>query len=124
MSSQIRTYEDLIAWQCAMALAKTVYRITESMPAAETFGLRLQMRRAAVSVPSNIAEGYARGSLKDYIKFLRIARGSLAELPTQHRLGIEIGSHGLDPTARELIAETDRVLQGLITSLCRKQSPQ
>lgn len=124
MGSQIRTFEDLIAWQRAMSLAKVIYRLTEGMPPAEMFGLRLQMRRAAVSVPSNIAEGYARGSLKDYIKFLRIARGSLAELSTQHRLGVEIGSVNADPAVRDLISETDRVLQGLIRSLGRRQTPR
>lgn len=121
MSSPIRTHEDLIAWQRAMTLAKAIYSLTDPMPASEVFGLRQQIRRAAVSVPSNIAEGYARGSLKDYIKFLRIARGSLGELSTQHRLGVETGLMPANQNVRDLVAETDRVLQGLINSLNRKQ---
>ena len=95
----IRTHRDLIAWQLGMRLAKNTYEITQSMPKTEQFGLTSQMRRAAVSIPSNIAEGYARQSRVDYIKFLKIARGSLAELSTQYELSIDLklldlGEHG------------------------------
>jgi four helix bundle protein len=100
-----------------MRLAKNTYEITRSMPKTEQFGLTSQMRRAAVSIPSNIAEGYARQSRVDYIKFLKIARGSLAELSTQYELSIELKL--LDPiqATTNLMDETDRVLQGLIRSL-------
>ena len=116
----IRTYRDLIAWQLGMKLAKLIYRITRQMPKAEQFGLTNQMRRAAVSVPSNIAEGYARQSTADYLKYLRISRGSLAELSTQYELSIGLEMLKHDPKVADLLAEEDRVLQGLIRSLERK----
>lgn len=118
----IRTFRDLIAWQRAMDLAREVYVMTKAMPAEERFGLTLQMRRAAVSVPSNIAEGYARQSTADYIKFLRIARGSLAELHTQYELAHTTGMLTLADTLVSLLAEVDRILQGLIRSLVNKSS--
>src|SRR4051794_40878139 len=88
--AKIRTFRDLIVWQKAMDLARTVYLATKAMPAAEQFGLTNQMRRASYSIPSNIAEGYARQSRPDYLKFLRIARGSLAELSTQVELAVTL----------------------------------
>ena len=114
---EIRTFRDLIAWQKAMALTKAVYRATSAMPESERFGLTNQMRRAAVSVPSNIAEGHGRQSTKDYVRCLRIARGSLAELATQMELASELSFVRFDSPTMELLAETDRVLQGLIRSL-------
>ncbi len=117
---EIRTFRDLIAWQKAMELARTVYRITGQMPTNEKFGLTSQMRRAAVSIPSNIAEGYARQSTADYLKYLRIARASLAELMTQVELAVSLKMLAEDPNTNDLLNETDRVLQGLIRSLQRK----
>jgi four helix bundle protein len=76
-------YKDLIAWQKAMRLVTCVYSVTDSFPRRELFGLTSQLRRAAVSVPSNIAEGQARFSHKEFVHFLRNARGSLAEVETQ-----------------------------------------
>ena len=114
---EIKTFKDLIAWQKAMALAKIIYEVTRTMPDAERFGLTMQMRRSAVSVPSNIAEGYARQSRTDYVRFLKVARGSLAELETQLILCEHMALlHALKPV-NDLLAETDRVLQGLIRSL-------
>jgi four helix bundle protein len=113
----IRTFKDLIAWQKAMALARQVYRATTSMPESERFGLTSQMRRASVSVPSNIAEGYARQSRTDYLRFLRMARGSLAELETQLILAEDLGYIQVPSELRDIRSEADRVLQGLIRSL-------
>lgn len=117
---EIKTFRDLIAWQKAMQLAREVYKGTSLMPDTERFGLTGQMRRAAVSVPSNIAEGYGRESLTDYIRFLKTARGSLMELETQLLLAQDLGflriTHGLS----ESLTETSRVLQGLIGSLKEK----
>jgi four helix bundle protein len=79
---QIKSFRDLIVWQQAMALVKLIYLLTKSLPKEETYGLTSQMRRAAVSVPANIAEGSGRGSRRDYQQFLRIAQGSLRELET------------------------------------------
>lgn len=115
--SAIRTFRDLIAWQLGMRLAKAIYQTTRRMPREEMFGLTSQMRRAATSVPSNIAEGYGRGSTKDYLKHLRVARGSLAELSTQYELTIELEMLTSSDPVWDLLEETDRVLQGLIRSI-------
>jgi four helix bundle protein len=114
---QIKTFRDLIAWQRAMALAREVYGLTAKMPDTEKFGLTAQMRRAAVSVPSNIAEGHGRQSLPEYLRYLRIARGSLMELQTQMILAQELNFVQVPTALDALQAETDRVLQGLIRSL-------
>jgi S23 ribosomal protein. len=79
----IRSFKDLIVWQRSMDLGVTIYRITQKLPASEQFGLTSQLRRAAVSIPSNIAEGYGRRSTGNYRQFLSISRGSLMEIETQ-----------------------------------------
>lgn len=79
----VKTYKDLIVWQRAMELVVEIYALTEQFPREEIYGLTSQMRRAAVSIPSNIAEGRSRGTKKDYRQFLIIAYGSGAELETQ-----------------------------------------
>ena len=117
--AQIRTFRDLIAWQRGMDLTVAVYKATERMPESERFGLTGQMRRAAVSIPSNIAEGYARQSTGDYLKHLRIARGSFAELDTQTELSVRLSFLNLAPELTDLFAEQDRILQGLIRSVER-----
>ena len=86
----IRSYKDLIVYQKAYALCIDVYAGTKEYPRNEEFGLVSQVRRAAVSIPSNIAEGYRRKNKKDYIHFLRIALGSLAEVETQVSLSIDM----------------------------------
>lgn len=78
-----KNYKDLIAWQKGMELVATIYDATEMFPAHEQFGLMSQLRRAAVSIPSNIAEGKEHYSNRDFVRFLRHARGSLAEIETQ-----------------------------------------
>jgi len=117
----IKTYRDLIAWQLGMRLAQKVYEETRRMPGSEQFGLTNQMRRGAVSIPSNIAEGYCRQSTLDYLKFLRIARGSLAEVSTQRELAVNLKMLTMNPKFQDLLSETDRVLQGLIRSLQKKE---
>ncbi len=117
--SEIKTFKDLVAWQKARMLVKEIYRVTAQMPEMERFGLTNQMRRAAVSIPSNIAEGYGRQSLPDYIRHLRIARVSLSELETQMILAEDLEFLRIPASLRELQGETDRVLQGLIRSLER-----
>jgi four helix bundle protein len=79
----IRSFKDLIVWQRSMDLGVTIYKITQKLPAIEQFGLISQLRRAAVSIPSNIAEGYGRQSTGNYRQFLSISRGSLMEIETQ-----------------------------------------
>ena len=88
---EVKSYRDLLIWQKGMTLAKQVYSMTRAFPGDERFGLTSQMRRAAVSVPSNIAEGQVRRGRKEFIQFLSHAEGSLAELDTQLTLAVELG---------------------------------
>lgn len=83
MEDKIKTHKDLNVWKDAMTLALLTYQYTETFPKQETYGLTSQMRRASVSIPSNIAEGAGRGHKKELIQFLNIAKGSIAELETQ-----------------------------------------
>jgi four helix bundle protein len=87
----MKSHRDLDAWKRAMALARNVYAATQAFPPDERFGLTNQLRRAAVSVPSNIAEGAARGSPVEFIRFLHISLGSLAEVETQLLLASDLG---------------------------------
>ena len=83
-------YKDLIIWQKSRLLVRTVYILTRKLPEEELFGLTNQVRRAVVSIPSNIAEGFNRGSDKEFIHFLRIAKGSAAEVETQLILCVDL----------------------------------
>lgn len=121
--NEIKTFRDLIVWQRAMALAKDVYKATSLMPDSERFGLTSQMRRAAVSIPSHIAEGYARQSRVEYIRFLKVARGSLAELRTQILLARELNFLQHSSDLGPLLDETERLLAGLIRSLRELPEP-
>ena len=89
--NRLEDYKDLIVWKRAMELATAAYKVTRKLPREENFALADQIRRSAVSIPSNIAEGYGRGSAKDYARFLSIARGSRYELETQLLLCVELG---------------------------------
>jgi four helix bundle protein len=114
-------YKDLVAWQKAMELVTEVYRATGTFPKEELYGLTSQLRRAAVSVPSNIAEGQGRQSTGEFRQFLGQARGSLLELETQLMIGRSLAF--LPPKkAEELLASTaelGRILNGLMQSLNR-----
>ena len=88
---ECKGYRNLVVWQKAMELAKKVYLVTRNFPEEEIYALTSQVRRSAVSVPSNIAEGKGRGTGKEFIQFLRIALGSLYELQTQLELSMRIG---------------------------------
>ena len=99
-------HRNLLAWREAMSLVEVVYRDTESFPRDEVFGLRVQIRRAAVSVPSNIAEGSGRNSTGELRQFVGIACGSLAELETQLELAVRLGFLDTDAIA---IRQADRV---------------
>lgn len=87
---EIKSYRDLLIWQKSMLLAKQVYQLSQSFPKEETYGLTNQIRRACVSVPSNIAEGHARRSSAEFRNFLSIANGSLAEIDTQQQLAADL----------------------------------
>jgi len=114
-----RSYRDLIAWQKSMKFVTDIYVATQRFPSAELYGLTSQLRRAAVSVPSNIAEGQARFSQREFHHFLSLARGSLTEIETQ--LLIARNLKYLQPDkAGALLADADelgRVLNGLIASI-------
>ena len=90
MNPSTQNYKDLIVWQKGIELAKCIYGLTQRFPNEEEFGLTSQMRRAAVSIPSNIAEGQARRTTPDFIKFVSQAEGSAAELETQIILSVEL----------------------------------
>ena len=112
-------YKDLIVWQKAMDLAVEVYRLTAKLPKDELYGLTSQLRRAAVSVPSNIAEGNGRASTGDYVRFLIISRGSVAEVETQMLLCVRLGyfaSEDIEATL-SLCDETGRLLTTIIKKL-------
>lgn len=110
-------FTDLIAWQRAYELSLRTYDLTRVFPADERFGLTSQMRRASVSIPSNIAEGWGRGSRADYVRFLHHARGSAFELRTQLWLACDLGYCNIDNCAMNLIDEVERLMIGLIRSL-------
>lgn len=120
--SEIRSHRDLVAWQRAMDLAERVYSVTAAFPDVERFGLISQLHRASVSVPSNIAEGYGRGTIPDYIRFLRAARGSLGEIDTQMPLSARLGFITMPVYDRflETANEVGRILAALIRSLENK----
>ncbi|MEI7455845.1 MAG: four helix bundle protein [Nitrosomonadales bacterium] len=115
-------YSELLVWQKAMDLVTQVYKFTATFPAEERFGLSAQARRAAVSVPSNIAEGHGRKSTASYLNFLSIAFGSLMELETQIQIAVRLGFIQEDE-ALVLLAKTDEIgkmLSGLKRSLAEK----
>ncbi len=115
----IRSFRDLIVWQKAIELARETYLATANYPREETYGLTSQMRRAAVSVASNIAEGQARETRGEFIQFLGHARGSLAELETQTILSAQLEFLVPDSEVRLMnsISEVGRLLSGLRNSL-------
>jgi four helix bundle protein len=125
MAGDIRSYKDLVAWQKSMALVIEVYKVSKKFPKEEIFSLMSQTRRAAVSVPSNIAEGRARTSKKEFQYFLSNARGSLAELETQLTIAHQLAY--LDDTTMNLLLdqlwEVGRLLNGLLSSLKRSSRP-
>jgi four helix bundle protein len=113
--TQPRDYRDLIVWKKGMTLAKQVYQITQAFPEVEKFGLVSQMRRAAVSVPSNIAEGQARNTTGEFVQFLSHALGSVAELHTQLLLSVELGycTQANTEAVRTIITELRKMLTTL-----------
>ena len=113
----MRAHQDLLAWQESMALVREIYRLTARFPREELLVLTSQMRRAAISVPSNIAEGAARSSRKEFARFLAVARGSLSELDTQIIIAQELGYLGSSEALRDRVDGIFRLLAGLIASL-------
>ena len=119
----IESYQDLIVWQKAMDLAEQCYLATRPFPKEELFGMTSQIRRAATSIPANIAEGWGRGTTGEYVQFLRIAQGSTKELETHLMLCQRVGLLSADKTRplMALLAEISRMTISLIGSLRRRQ---
>lgn len=115
----IQTYKDLIVWQRAMDLVNRIYKLTENFPKSEIYGLTSQMRRCAISIPSNIAEGRRRGTKKDYRQFLIIAYGSGAELETQIEIikRLAFGKNLNYVEVDQLLLETMKMLNKMLSSL-------
>ena len=118
----VTSYRDLAVWQKAMSLVSAIYQLTSTFPDAERFGLTSQIQRAAVSIPSNIAEGQGRLATKEFRQFLGVARGSLKELETQLLISIDLGytSEEQAGTCLDLADEVGRMLNALIKALGKK----
>lgn len=118
----LKSYKELTVWQKAFELSKLVYRVTANFPKSEVYGLTAQMRRAVVSIPSNIAEGYTRAHRQEYIQFVRTAFASGAELETQLLLAKELGFMNSDDFKKlnDLLTEIMKMLNKLITTLSSK----
>jgi four helix bundle protein len=113
----IRTYRDLVVWQKAMGMVTQIYRASQGFPPEETYGLTAQLRRSAVSVPSNIAEGHGRNATADYVRFLHIATGSLYEMQTQAEIALNLGYLGKEKS--EFLYELSREVERMLSSLVR-----
>lgn len=111
-----KPHKKLDAWTKGMSVVREIYRMTASFPGTERYGLTSQMRRAAASIPANIAEGAARQTKKEFVQFLYIAKGSLNELDTFVELAVQLSFVDEDRTGvvRELMARVDQLLSGLI----------
>ena len=118
---KVKNYRELIAWQRAMDLVEEVYRVSKSFPREEIYGLTSQIRRAAVSVPSNIAEGQGRRTTGDFLRHLSIAYGSLREVETQILISVRLQylSQSNTDNLMQRAGEVGRLLNGLMTSLVR-----
>jgi len=122
MKTVINSYRELETWQEAMNLVESIYEITRSLPSEEMYGLKSQIRRSAVSIPSNIAEGHGRKGSAEYLHHLSIAKGSLAELETQLILCVRLNfitSDIMKPVWQKT-QTVGKLLTGLIRSLTRK----
>lgn len=122
ITAAINTHRDLIVWQKAMDLVLAVYTLTENFPRSELYGLTSQMRRSAVSIPSNIAEGRMRGTRKDYRQFLIMARSSGAELGTQIEIvkRLPFGNSLHFSSVDHLLEEVMKMLNTMVTTLERE----
>jgi four helix bundle protein len=122
MGDEVRSHHDLKVWQLGMDIAEQVYALTRQFPREELYGLTSQLRRAASSVPANIAEGNGRSSTKDYLRFLSIVVGSLCEVETFLLLAVRLGyltKSAVEPMLA-MLAEEGRMLRGLQRSLAEK----
>lgn len=121
--THIQSYKDLLIWQKGIDLVKSIYLLCKELPKEEVYGLQSQMKRAAILVPSNIAEGYGRNYTQNDIQFLRMARGSLLELETQLIISKELKLIGckLYQKVQGLIIEENKMLNAFIKSISNKK---
>ena len=117
----VRPHYNLQAWKAAMMLVKNIYQAIRGFPQEEIYGLTAQMRRAAVSIPSNLAEGAARTGRKEFAQFLSIAKGSLSELETQLLISADLGYIDPKHAIFEVVEGVSRLLSGLHRSLSKSQ---
>lgn len=117
--AKMKTYSDLLVWQKSLSLVTEVYQISKRFPTDEQYSLTSQIRRCGISIPSNIAEGYGRNSKQDFIRFLRIAMGSLFELQTQLRIANNLNYSKKDDfnLIFEKSREVERMLSAFIKSI-------
>nr|WP_194295647.1 four helix bundle protein [Capnocytophaga canis] len=120
--NQISSYKELVVWQKSIALVKKVYALLRSFPEEERFGLTSQIRRSAISVPSNIAEDFGRGSSKNFLQFLYVSRGSLYELETQLYIAKDLNFISDNQETENLISEIGKMLNSMIQKLKLKNS--
>jgi len=113
----VKNYKELEVWQKAMELVVYVYRLSRQFPKDEQFALTNQLRRAALSIPSNIAEGFGRDSHKDFVNFLHVSRGSLFEVGTQLDIASRLGYVSIDENLQGLMESVSRMLGALIRKL-------
>lgn len=118
----IKSYADLEVWREAMDLAADVYRLALRLPKTEQYGMSSQLQRAAASVPANIAEGFQRGTRKDYARLVGIARGSLAEVETFLQLAVRVG-HLDEPAIQPLLDRSNQLGRRLTRLKQRLESP-
>jgi four helix bundle protein len=114
----MKTYRDLMVWQKSMAMVTEIYKVTQSFPRREDYGITSQIRRCAVSIPSNIAEGYGRHSRNEYIRFLQIALGSLFELQTQLEIAANLGY--LKKEEFDVLYENTREVERMLSVLIKR----
>ena len=122
----METHKDLRVWQQSIEMVTSIYLMTQSFPKEETFGLVSQLRRASVSVPSNIAEGYARGTDKEKLHFLRMSSGSMSEVETQLLLSLNLGYIDQEKynELSEIVTSVWKQLNSLISSIKKRLTPQ
>ncbi|MDX8434984.1 four helix bundle protein [Mesorhizobium abyssinicae] len=124
MGKRIESYRDLMVWQAAMVLAEDCYRFTKGFPKDEIYGMTSQMRRSAVSIAANIAEGYGRENRGSFVQFLRMAQGSLKELETHILLACRVGMLERDNETELLLRceEIGKMMRSLIRTVQAKQA--
>ena len=124
MSTTFKSYRDLEVWQRSMKLAKRIYQVTQKFPSDERFGLTNQLRRASVSVPSNLAEGHARFGAGEFSRFISISMGSVAEIETQILLSTDLG-YLTGELSREILEDLEtigKMLRGLAKSISKRRN--